>query len=215
MKVKLNLNIFLFLVLFLLTNQLELYTLTMLFALLHELAHLICGLILGLKPTTFQIMPLGFSIEFQTKIEDFNCKILKSNIAVMKKLAIALAGPLFNLFVVLTGCFFHINSNIIYSNLLIFLFNLIPIYPLDGGRILKNSLRVFFNFQKARKITHIVSNIMIITFTMIASIVVYAYQNIAIVCIILVLWVMVIKENKRYRTYNKIYKVIDKSENYI
>ena len=36
-----------------------------------------------------------------------------------------------------------------------------------------------------------------------------------ILLVIIVLWMMVIKENKRYNTYNKICKTIDKTYNYL
>ena len=36
-----------------------------------------------------------------------------------------------------------IGINMIYANFLIGIFNLIPIYPLDGGRILKEFLYIF------------------------------------------------------------------------
>ena len=90
MKIKLNLYIFLFWLMFLITKQIKIYTVIMIFAFIHELAHLICGIILGFKPDTLRIMPLGFSIEFKTKVEDYNKKILKSNINSFKKIIIAL-----------------------------------------------------------------------------------------------------------------------------
>ena len=103
MKIKFNLNIFLFLLLFILTNQIEIYSLVMVFALIHELVHLICGVILGFKPDTFRIMPLGFSIEFETNVKDYNIKIGKTNILAVKKILIAIAGPLINLLIVVTS----------------------------------------------------------------------------------------------------------------
>ena len=80
MNIKLNLNIFLFLILFLITNQLEVYALVMIFALIHEMAHMVCGVILGFKPDTLRIMPFGFSIQFKPIIDDYNKKVLKSSI---------------------------------------------------------------------------------------------------------------------------------------
>lgn len=62
MNIKVNLNIFFFLVLFFITNQIELYALIMLFALIHEIGHLLCGVLLGFEVENFRIMPLGFSI---------------------------------------------------------------------------------------------------------------------------------------------------------
>ena len=213
MKIKLNLYIFLFLVLFLITNQIEVYALVMIFALIHEIAHLICGIILGFKPDTLRIMPLGFSIEFDTNIEDYNQKILKSNIIAVKKIIIALAGPLINLLIVILGVILNINSNIIYANFLLFIFNLIPIYPLDGGRIVKNVLKIFYGNRKANQYINVITNTTFIILTMLSSVLIYIYKSISILAIILVLWGLIIKENRKHFTYNKIYKTIDKTFN--
>ena len=76
MSIKINLNIFLLLILFLLTSQLEIYALVMLFALIHELGHLMCGVLLGFEAESLRIMPLGFVVEFKTNINDYNKVIL-------------------------------------------------------------------------------------------------------------------------------------------
>jgi len=78
-----------------------------------------------------------FLFSFKIDTKNYNKKILKSNLLNLKKLIVALAGPSVNLIFVLIFLFFYQNITIIYVNILIFIFNMLPIYPLDGGRILK------------------------------------------------------------------------------
>lgn len=77
MSIKIDLKIFLFAILFWFTKQIRLYAVLMIFALVHELGHMICGLILGLKPGSMKVNPFGFQILFKEHIEDFNNKVRK------------------------------------------------------------------------------------------------------------------------------------------
>ena len=212
MSIKINLNIFLFAILFFITNQFEVYALVMLFALLHELGHLLCGIILKFEVESLKIMPMGFSLEFKTKIEDYNKKILKSNILTLKKILINIAGPLVNIIIIIIAYMYNLNENIIYSNLIILFINLIPIYPLDGGRILKNLLKLIVGNKKAYIYINKISNIFVIFVSFISSIAIYYYKNISIFFAIIFILVLILNENKRYNTYNKIYKIINKNK---
>lgn len=117
----------------------------------------------------------------------------------MKKIAIAIAGPLTNFIIILLYLFFDKSKvNIIYANILILLFNLIPIFPLDGGRILKSVTHIFYGYNKSIECVHIFSNVTIIIFTLISGIVILKIHNIAILIILFYLWLLVIRENKRY-----------------
>lgn len=204
MRLRIDLKIFVFLLLFYLTKQIEIYSTIMFFCILHELGHILMGIILGLKPEKIEIMPFGLSVAFKLNTKDYNKKIKNANLLELKKIAIAIAGPVTNLIIILFYIFFNkLEINIIYANLLILLFNIIPIFPLDGGRILKSTIHIFFGYTKSIECTHIFSNITIILLTLITSIAILKIHNIAILIILIYLWTLVIKENKRYENVKK------------
>ena len=202
MKIKVNLQIFIFAAIFYLTKQIRIYTILMGFALVHELGHLASGILLGLKVKSVNIMPFGVSINF----EDY------SNKYIMKKIIIAIAGPLMNLIIVILGICNEWEQDIIYSNMLIGMFNLIPLYPLDGGRIIKYIVHLTTNSREAEIITYKLSNVLIIILTLISSIGILLMKNIGVILILGYLWMLVIQENKRYRLKMKIYELIVENE---
>lgn len=215
MSIKINIKIFACILIFYLTKQIEIYAMFMIFAIVHEMAHLICGIVMGLKPKTLKIMPVGVCIEFGTRLADYNNKVKKSNQLAIKKIIIAIAGPLINFIIAVFLLIFKptINNvnieNIIYCNILIAIFNMLPIYPLDGGRILKNIFKIYLGKRQAIEIIHLISNLSVIFVTAIASIAIYCYENIAILFIIAFLWVMLIKENREYKLISNAYKVLE------
>ena len=215
MQIKINLRIFLFVIIFTLTRQIELYGILMLFAFFHELGHLFAGIVLGFKPHSLSVNPLGLAINFRIKAEDYNKKIKQGNILALKKLIIAFAGPAVNfilvfLFVVLDFKLLQDKKEFfIYANLLIGLFNLIPIYPLDGGRILKNLLHITTGLENTYNYTNLVSNISVIILTIFSSIIIFYLKNISILFIIGYLWHLVITENTLYNQKLRIYEIIN------
>ncbi len=208
MELKIDLKIILFALIFYFTGQIEIYCLCLLFALIHELGHVLVARILGNKLLKFKIMPLGFSIFLQTNIEDYNKKIKKGNMYVLKNLIISMAGPITNIIIFLVTFFLPIESmlkeKIIYINAIIAIFNLIPMYPLDGSKILQNALKLFCSNKESYKYINIVANATLIIFTIFCSVFILYAQNIAIVAILIYLWYINIKENERQKIRNKI-----------
>lgn len=111
-----------------------------------------------------------------------------------------------------TSILLKLHTNIIYTNLIIALFNLMPIYPLDGGRLLKSVLRIRLNNKKTFEFVNKTSNITIIILTIITSILVLYIHNIVMLLVLGYLWYIVIKENKRYKTIKRMYEIIEKHQ---
>lgn len=215
MRFRIDLKIFLFLLLFYFTKQIETYVMIIVFAMIHELGHLIAGLAMGMRPEKMELKSSGVSISFKLTPKDYNQKIIKGNLLEVKKIFVALAGPLTNLLIIFIAINVEIdlfsNLMIIYANLLLILFNLLPIYPLDGGRILEGILHIFFGKRNSEKYTNIFSFFVLILVTFVASIGVYYMENISIFFITIFLWMLYLKEDMVYRKKNKIYDLIEKT----
>ncbi len=210
MQIKVNLQIFIFLLVFYLTKQLEVYAILMLLAFLHELGHLLAGLLLRLKPKRLEINPFGLAVIF----EEFGSK---NNSFEWKKVIIASAGPITNLIIMLAVMFIDLpieqlnQEIIIYANILIIAFNLLPIYPLDGGRIVKGILYIFKGKSLAESLSNKIANIGAILLTFAGSIAIYYFKNIAILLMLVYLWVLVIKENKKYALKERVERIINQN----
>ena len=223
MHLKLDLKIFLFLLLFLLTSQFEIYIIIMIFAIIHELGHLIAGLILGFKVEEIKLTPMGVRLQFKVKSEEYNKKVKRGNMLNVKKAIIALAGPITNIiiFTILIliqnlDLYFtqtYIYQIIVYSNILIAIFNMIPIYPMDGGRFISEILKIKIGYKKAYKITYLLSKTILIILTAISSIAILYLKNIAIFFIIMYLWCLEIQEIRRYNKRKNIEKIVEEVEN--
>jgi len=115
---------------------------------------------------------------------------------------VALSGPMLSL--ILAIIFSYINCNLInkqdavYSNILILIYNLMPIYPLDGGRIIKGILQIKIEEERAQKMIWKLTKITMIIITFVCSIAVYYFKNIAIFLSCIFLWTIILRiEEKR------------------
>lgn len=223
MSIKIDLKIFLFLFLFLLTSQIEIYIILMLFAIIHEIGHLVAGLILKFKTKEISFTPVGLSISFNVNPEEYNCNEKNIRPLNIKKAIIAISGPLTNLIIsTIAIVIAKFNTNfantyiyqlIVFSNFLIAMFNLIPIYPMDGGRFLNEVLKIALGNKKAYKITYMFSKTILIILTAISSIAILYLQNIAILIIIAYLWYLEVLEIRKYNRRKNIEKIVNEYVN--
>ena len=188
MRIRIDLKLLIFLILLYFTNQIRIYLIIMLFCILHEFGHIIFGLILKMKPEKIEIMPLGLSVSFYKSLKDNS----------LEEIFVALAGPIMSLALVILSYKIDFNfiskQEAVYSNILILIFNLLPIYPLDGGRIIRGILHITLGSIKADALINKISKATIILLTVISSIAVYYYKNLAIFLVCIFLWYLTLKE---------------------
>ncbi len=197
MKIEINLKIIPVLILFLWLNNIDTYIIFFIFILIHELAHLFVGIMIGGKPRKLNLNPLGVSLEFYSYGKN----------KLIYKLLFYLAGPLINFFIALI--FMYLGGlkdeyeKIVYTNLAICIFNLIPILPLDGGKILKEILRVILGIGPSNKFMIVFSKCFLFAITFIYSIIIVKVKNVYLLALIVYLWYLYHIEENKYNIFKK------------
>ncbi len=134
-----------FLLIIILTGNFNYFLPYFLLLFIHELGHTVTGIILGYQFKKIVFYPLG-------GVTIFN---LPLNIPIKHELLILIMGPIFQIigYFILKEYFPFIN--VYHYTLLIF--NLLPIYPLDGGKIFNILCSYFCNYLVSLNITLIIS----------------------------------------------------------
>ena len=103
------------------------------FLLLHEMGHMYMARFLGYKFDTIDFMPYGLGLKTNT-----------TYISVKNDILISIAGPIVNLtFIILIVVLwwaipisYYYTKDMFYINISILILNVLPIFPLDGGRVI-------------------------------------------------------------------------------
>lgn len=130
------------------------FSLMLFFIVLHEYGHCIMAAKCGWKVHDVTMWPIGGLASIETSDESPKNEIL-----------VSLAGPAVSLFLTLLFCPILIYGLYVHNikvaicglmlsaiNLAILIFNMIPIYPLDGGRVLRALLAYKFGYVKGSRI---------------------------------------------------------------
>lgn len=236
MHIKVRLKIILCLLIFIIFisfNNIKLYALFIFFIFLHELSHIITIVCLNYKIEKIEITPFGLNLNFKINIDDYNKKIEKGTLITLKKILIYSAGPLTNLIIVIIllvieiikmktilpndlGIFMYKIETAININTIIFIFNMLPIYPLDGGRIIKEIIHLFYGTYESYKKIQDISLITLAIVTAITSIIILYYKNITLLIMLIYLWYIAIYYQKQIslkeKIYENIYKILNDEE---
>lgn len=152
--------------------------------LVHELGHSYMAYRFRWRIKKITLLPFGGMAE----TEEYG------NRPVREEILVTINGPLQHLWLI-GGSFLLLQTPIwstadhkifIFHNLTILLFNLLPILPLDGGRLLFSAHSYFFPFHKAYHITYFSSGILLSLLSLFALSIIPFHLNLIVV--IMFLW---------------------------
>ena len=173
-KIKISPLFFILLIIAAVNAELVLITVFFSLVLAHEMGHILMALHLNLNLYEIELLPLGGTIRIASG----------SEIEPNKEIKLAIAGPIVNImllaFAILLSSIIPLEMHqaaelFVRGNILLIFFNLLPILPLDGGRIYRALLVRNRGFINATKYILLVSLIMI-CFLLLLSIVGIIYQ---------------------------------------
>ena len=158
-KIEIKSITYYFLILCFLCGMIKNVLILFLIVIIHELGHIIVIKILKYKIENITIYPFG-------GITNIN-KLINSSIT--KDLFIAVSGVIFQyilikILITIIPFSYHTLNLINTYNKTIIIFNLLPIVPLDGSKIVFDILSYFFSYKKSYFFTLIVSIIFLIIF---------------------------------------------------
>ena len=146
-KIKTSILFWVFCLVYIAMGKALLFVNYMLVLFIHEYAHAFVAYRLGYQITNIKVIPFGISLNMQS-----------SKLNPKDQILIAIAGPLINLacVVILVALWWVLPISYNYTNLFCFaslttaLFNFIPCFPLDGGRVLMG----FVDLKSTKKLSY-------------------------------------------------------------
>ena len=172
------------------------FAMVMLIIIVHELGHLTAAKYYKWNFDKIAIYPFGGCCRFDDKI----------NRSLKEELIILITGPLFQIVLFFIIALLQEKGLMTYRNYTIFktyhytllIFNLLPIYPLDGGRILNIIINYKLPYKKGNKIVVLLSLINII-------IMMFFYKNLNFILMsILILMELLLYLKRQNYLYNRM-----------
>lgn len=155
----------------------------------HELGHSLVAYLLNWKIDKIIILPVGGLTKFKESL----------NKPIIEEFLIAIAGPIFQ---IIFYIIFRNKLDLFYFHYLIFIFNLIPIYPLDGSKILNLFLNKITSFKTSYLLTLYISYFFIIILLGYSIF----FKKYLMICIFIILLIQLYKEYKQINfVFNKFY----------
>lgn len=183
MSIKIHFYLFVFMSYMFFIGKIEMFMIFYISILLHEIAHIVVALLLKVNVIELNLMPVGISAIYSDKI------------SAKKEVIISMAGPIMSLILAMYSKDSFISS----VNIIIMILNLIPIYPLDGGRIQKNYFIHKYRYKKGIKISQMVSDLFLIILFVLSIILIIYFKNYYLLFLNLYIYNLSKKEMKKER----------------
>lgn len=193
--IKFNLLICIVFIVFFLFGYVENAVISFFVVLLHEGAHIMMAKILGYRIDSIEIFPFGGVARIEEAIA----------VNPQHEIMIAMIGPITNFITVFISYnllnVLHISNELFafftYANLTIGIFNLLPIIPLDGGRVFRAYLAYLIGFKRATQIAVILAKIIsVFLFLLGFYMMQYNQLNILVLFIAIFLYIAAHREHK-------------------
>lgn len=164
-------------------DKLEYFFIFYIFVFIHEMFHVMMAVLLKVKIKEIVFLSIGMNAQYE------------ENISSIKEFLIAIAGPIASLNLAI----FLYNESFIMMNIIILITNMIPIYPLDGGRILRIILIKILGYKNGIKIYGIILRILICVLIIITIIFTVYLKNYYFLFFSIYIFLLVDKEIKKER----------------
>lgn len=158
-------------------------------AFLHEMAHTFTAFLIGIEPSYIAFFPFGVNLRVKSKII----------YSISDEILLYMSGPLLSAVLALLSQTFFKNSYFYYNNLGLFLFNILPILPLDGGMVLKRILSEKIGNRHAERALKFNSVILIIALILFEVwLVIRNRYNFSLIFVIVFLIANIFTNNEKY-----------------
>lgn len=185
--------------------MLKIYIYFFISILIHEISHIIIAKLYKINIKNLRVCIFGFSAQIENNQKN------KSK----QKIFMYFVGPLSNFLLAIIFYFTNIEYleklKLIYINLSLGVFNLLPILPLDGGNILKELLKIKYKNLKANKISLFISKTCLAGLIFTYSIVIIKVKNISILALIIYLIYLNFIEERKIKLLERTYKILDRN----
>lgn len=183
MTIKIHYYLILFMFYLYVIDRLGYFFVFYIFVVIHELAHIITAKMLRVKIKEVVLLSIGVNARYE------------ENVSNLKEFVIAIMGPIASLVLAI----FMPNKMYSVINIIIFVTNIFPIYPLDGGRILRIILIKSFGYKNGIKVYGVVLKILICILSVATIIFTVYFKNYFFLFFCIYIFLLIDKEIKRER----------------